>query len=231
MSSLDSEQSSYDDRPLVDDLLEKHAKAITSVRESILADDECKDLYAKGDNTTRYDDIWILRYVLTHKGSAKYASKAAISTIKFRDKVGINKLGDIRHRLKQHGNPDSEAMANIEPLPGYELFNKYCGENAVSLTLPDKNRGLIMYCAVGAIDQHGIAENIDENTLKDLMMYGNEAMFQVVDEITRRTGRLTKMTKILDMGNASLRGINRTYIKRDAVCSKALEDNYPQLLA
>ena len=231
MCKPDSEQQSYDERPLVDDLLDKHAKAIASVRESILSDSECKALYEKDDNTKRYDDIWILRYVLSHKGHVKSASKAAMKTIKFREESGLNEVGDLRPRMKQHGVPDSEKMASIEPLPGFQVFEKYCSENAVCLTLPDENRGLIMYCDVGALDQHGIAENVDESVVRDMMLYTNEAIFQILDEVTRRSGRLTKVTKIIDMGNTSLRGMNRTYLKRDAACSKSLEDYYPQLLA
>ena len=35
--------------------------------------------------------------------------------------------------------------------------------------------------------------------MKEMVLYSNEAMFQVVDEITRKTGRLTKVMKIVDM--------------------------------
>lgn len=231
MCKPDSEQDPYDDRPFVDELLDKHAKAIAAVRESILADEDCKALYEKADNTKRYDDIWILRYVLSHKGHTKAAAKAAMNTIKFREEIKLNEAGDLKCRIKQHGVPDSDKIAAFEPLPQFQLFEKFCSENTVCLNLPDENRGLIMYCDVGALDQHAIQENMSEEQCKEMMLYGNEAMFQVVDEITRRTGRLTKVTKVIDMGNTSLRGMNRAYLKRDAACSKSLEDYYPQLLA
>jgi len=230
MTSSDVQNDSYDERPLIDDLLEKHAKAIASVRESILSDDECKALYEKGNNITLYDDIWILRYVLSHKGHAKAAAKAAISTIKFREATKLNEVGDLKHRIKHHGIPDSEAIADFEPMVGFNDFNKFCGEEAVTITLPDENRGLIFYCDVGKFDQHGIAENLNEEQVKEILLYSNEATFQVVDEVTRRTGRLTKVIKVIDMGGTTLRGMSRTYLKRDAAGSKALQDYFPQLL-
>jgi len=231
MCKVDSQANPYDERPLVDDLLEKHAKAIASVRESILDDDECKALYGKGDNTKRYDDIWILRYVLSHKGHVKSASKAAMNTIKFREESKLNQAGDLRHRIKQHGVPDSEKMANIDPLPGYKLYNKYCEENAICTTLPDENRGIVVYYDMGKMDQHGLATGMDTEQMKEMVLYANEAMFQVVDEITRRTGRLTKVMKIVDMSSTGFRKMNRAFLQRDGASSKASEDYYPQLLA
>lgn len=194
-----SELDPYDERPMVDDLLEKHAKDIALVREHILSDDECKSLYEKGDNTKRYDDIWILRYVLSHKGHAKSALKAAIKTIKFREETKLNEMGDLRHRIKQYGIPDTEKMSNIDPLPGFKLYNKFCDENAICTALPDENRGIVVFYDMGKMDQHGLAEGMDAEQMKEMVLYSNEAMFQVVDEITRRTGRLTKVMKIVDM--------------------------------
>ena len=64
----------------------------------------------------------------------------------------------------------------------------------------------------------------------EFWVYGNECAFQVLEEVTRRTGRLTKQIKIFDLKNLSLRKMNRTWIMRDASCNKALEDYYPWTL-
>jgi hypothetical protein len=140
----------------------------------------------------------------------------------------LNELGDIRHRLRGHGVADEEN--NSEPLPGFQLYEKFCSKNTAFVTLPDKDRGVIIYCDVGQIDMDGITEGMSEEEMKEYMMFSNEAILQVLDDVTRRTGCLTKQMKIIDMGNVHLRKMNRAYIKRDAACSKALEDYYPQLL-
>jgi hypothetical protein len=140
----------------------------------------------------------------------------------------LNELGDIRHRLRGHGVADEEN--NSEPLPGFERFEKFSGENGVFITLPDKDRGIIFYIDVGKVDMHGITDVTSEEEMKEYMMFANEAVSQVLDDVTRRTGRLTKQIKIMDMGNVYYRKMSRAYIKRGAACSKALQDYYPQFL-
>eukprot|EP00980_Cylindrotheca_fusiformis_P007584 scaffold1580_cov116-Cylindrotheca_fusiformis.AAC.19 len=230
MCRVDEDTESYDRRPLINDLLQEHADAISSVRDAIIANEDGKAIYEKGENSLRYDDIWILRYLLSHKGSVKSASKAALNTILFREEKKLNELGDIRHRLKNHGVRKSQSSGTSEPLPGFEMYERYCDENAAFVTQPDKDRGVILYCDVGQIDQNGIAGGMSEDDIKEWVLHTNEAIFQVLDDVTRRTGRLTKQMKMIDLGNASLRKMNFAYIKRDAACSKAFEDFYPQLL-
>ena len=219
---------SHDDRPFIKDLLGIHAAAIESVREAILRDSVGRDVYYKGGNPKRYDDIFFLRFVLSHKGKVESASKAALKTIKFRDDRKLNELGDIRHRLRNLGV--SNATSSGEPLPNHALYESFCGKNTGMITLPDKDRGIIIYCDVGQIDMDGIAAGMSEEKMKEYILLVNEAIFQILDDTTRRTGRLTKQMKIIDMGNVSLRKLNRAYIKRDAACSKALEDYHPQIL-
>lgn len=226
MCKQDRDSESNDERPFIKDLLAKHKGAISSVQEAILADDDGKAIYEKGDNGQRYDEIWILRYILSHKGSVKSASKAALKTIAFREEKTLNELGDIRYMLKNHG----VAKTDVQSLPGYDLFEKHCQENAAFLTLPDKDRGFVLYCDVGQIDQHGIAEGMTQEEMLEQILHTNEAVFQILDDVTRRTGRLTKQMKMVDMGNVSLKKMNRAYLKRDGATSKALEDFYPQLL-
>ena len=183
-----------DERPLVKDLLEKYEAASASVHEKILADEERKALCEKDKNAKRYDDIWILRYVLSYRGNVNTAAKATIKGIKYREEKKLNELGDIRHRLRNHGvpNPNEGALDDIEALPGYKLLESFCSENATFNTLPNNDRGIVTYYDVGKMDQHGIAEDVNKEQLMEYQTYSNEAIFQILDENTRCTGRLTK---------------------------------------
>eukprot|EP00980_Cylindrotheca_fusiformis_P007587 scaffold1580_cov116-Cylindrotheca_fusiformis.AAC.22 len=230
MFSVDEDSKSHDKRPLIKDLLQKHRDAISSVRDAIIANEAGKAIYEKGKNSQRYDDIWILRYLLSHKGSVKSASRAALNTMLFREEKKMNELGDIRHRLRNHGVPESGSTAHGEPLPGFEKYDRYCHENAAFLTQPDKDRGLLIYCDAGQIDQNESAKGLSEDDIKEYILHANEAIFQVLDDATRRTGRLTKQMNLVDMGNVSLMKMNYTYLKRGAASSKAFQDFYPQLL-
>lgn len=225
-SGGEEDLDSLDNRTFIKDHLQKHAEAIEEVRIAIQNDKECYALYCKGDNSKRYDDIWILRFILSNK-NAESAFKAASKTMKFREEKKLNELGDIRHRIVNLGVVRD---SDINLLPGTKEFERYCGENTTMTVLPDPDRGILLYADLGKVDQKGIAENISEEEMTTLTMYYNEAVLQVLDDATRRTGRLTKQMKIIDMGNVKLRQVSRAYIKRDGAASKALEDYYPQLL-
>lgn len=84
-----------DHRPLISDLLKTHADKIEEVRNIIKEE----ILYNKDDNAKRYDDIWILRFVLSHKKNIKSAAKAAIKTMQYREEWKLNEMGDIRHKF------------------------------------------------------------------------------------------------------------------------------------
>ncbi len=221
---------SNDDRPFIKDLLEKHSKAIASVKEIILADETGKEIYNKGDNPKRYDEIWTLRYLLSHKDNVKSSAKAALETIKFREEHKMNELGDIRYKLRHLGTCDMEGISDNYRFPHGRIFDRCCGENSVLVTLHDPDRGMVVYADVGQIDQNLFAETMDEEKLMLYNLHANEAIFQVLDHVTRKTGRLTRYLKVIDFGNASLLSMNRTYLKRDGASKKVLQDYYPQIL-
>lgn len=246
-----SKSDKYDDRPLISDLLTEHASTIKSVREIIQDDESGKRLLQKSGNSERYDDIWILRYILSHKGNRTSAAKAALKTMQFRDERKLNELGDIRHRIQNKGDPeDAKRFSNnnmntsenmsmkskmpmpmpIERLPGNELFESCCGQNALSYTQPDDQRGTFVFVDCGKIDMDRIPQIMTKETMLEFYIYKNEAAFQVLDAVTRSTGRLTKEARIVDMGDVKLRNMNRVYLKQDAACNKEVEDYFPQLL-
>mmetsp|Transcript_36747 Transcript_36747/g.41894 ORF Transcript_36747/g.41894 Transcript_36747/m.41894 type:complete len:325 (-) Transcript_36747:3-977(-) len=224
--------SDNDNRPLIKDLLAKHSSAVEGVRNVIQSDENkiCKELFNRGDNANRYDDIWILRFVLSYKGNVASASKAALKTIRFRDEKKLNELGDIRHRIRNLGcAADGMSKKGSEPLPLFKLYSSFCAENSTLIMLPDKDRGIIDYVDLGKIDHNLKAKSMSIEEDIDMNMYMKEALLQVSDDVTRRTGRLTKTLQIVDLGNFSFRDLNLV-AKREGAVNKALEDYYPQNL-
>jgi hypothetical protein len=223
----------HDDRPLVADLLDKHSEAIASVQKGVYANDIGKELYTKGGSAQCYDDIWILRFVLSHRGNVKSATKAAIKTMIFREEKKLNVVGDLRHKLKHFNGEDNDVTSSdvtSTDLPGRKLFNSFCEKDAILHFLPDKNKSIWRIVQLCKINLDKLVTEMSEEDLLEWYLYENEAVYQVVDEITRRTGRLTKSMKIIDMTNMQLLKMNRTFVKRDAAASKRSEDFYPQLL-
>lgn len=195
-----------DGRPLMQDLLQQHALKLAELR-AIL---EKEDSYSK----EHYDDIWMLRFLLTHKKIPK-ASTAAIHTMNFRQERKLNELGDIRHML-------------ISYREKYMAFFK--AETAIMYAQPDCDRGLVQIIFPAHYDMEKALKCLNHEETLDLCLMANETIYQILDEVTRRTGKLTKLLRIMDASDFEMTSFNREYAKRDSAVNKQLEDLYPQLL-
>lgn len=223
----DSRQSSsltlpYDTRPFIRDLLKDNASKIESVRSILQSDSN----FNKCDNTSRYDDIWILRFLLSHKNNVKSAAKAAIETMHFREERKLNELGDIRHRAPSLRSPSPDVQ-----FPCFLLYNSFSkSEFTFVHSLPDTNRGIMSYINVGEMDLHRAAVETSQEDNEMFHILQNEVFYQIQDEVTRRTGKLTKMIRVIDMGGLSRKDLSLDFVKRDGAASTLFEDCYPQLL-
>lgn len=206
--------SSDDPRPAVADLIEKHRSQIKDIAQLLQHD----PLY----DPTIQDDLWILRYFLSHKNVRK-AADAAKATLQYRKEHKLDKVGDIREKW----DPKLHVFQQQQDQEGfYSCFEK----DSLVHHLPDKNRGFIMYIIMKGIDQTKMVEDIDDDVAFKHYIRAKEWQFQVSDEVTRRTGRLTKGCKIVDLKGMKLRHVNHAYIKKDAKLNKKLQDFYPQSL-
>ena len=212
-----------DHRLLIKDLLVKHASKISKVQEQIKDD----PLY----DSDRYDNIWILRFILS-QGSVKKATCAAKRTMQFRHDQKLNELGDIRSYLPNHENPTIQHKTNTIFDVHYRLLTLYCKgyKDAIMYTLPDKNRGMVGYVTPSKIDQDLLMKQMTDEDAFYIYLYTSELIYQISDEITRRTGKLTKILRVFDMSNLSFGDMNRSYISRDCSASKQIEDYYPKIL-
>mmetsp|Transcript_5661 Transcript_5661/g.6930 ORF Transcript_5661/g.6930 Transcript_5661/m.6930 type:complete len:290 (+) Transcript_5661:116-985(+) len=207
-----------DSRPLVSELLEKNASQILELRSILQVD---PNFVAE-----KYDDVWMLRYLLSHK-KVKKASVAAINTMKFRKEYKLNDFGDIRHKVPDHFNLDSNQ--HIEASKKF-ISAYYKSNTAIMHTQPDKDRGVVTYIIANQGNMDKVVETMTKEEILLAYSYNNEITYQILDEITRRTGRLTKVLKIMDLTDMPLSAMNKKYMKLDAEANKQLEDFYPQLL-
>jgi len=250
----------HDDRPFVKDLLREHAASIEDVRGKIRSDESVRAL-PEAHRERYDDGLWIVRFLLSNHGRVKDATRAAIKTIKFREEQHLNEIGDIRHMLMNYGvsvvEDDDENNNNNNTLvndnttitattttttttvaknkndffPYYHEYNSCFGKDCVTVTQPDPDRGIMVYMDAGGIDANRLADTLTRKQQTEYRIIANEATYQVLDDVTRRTGRLTKLTQIMDETNVSILKVNRKSIQQDAEISKELEDYYPQLLA
>jgi len=206
-----------DNRPLISDLLEKYSNEIKEVREKV----QKNEFYL----AKLYDEIWILRFVLSHKGNVDKAAKAAKDTMKFRHKHQLNEIDDICAKVF---GPENVEGPQAAAYPIYKAAHFCMEKNSMMMCLPDENRGVVVYFIAKGINMSKIVENFTDDELFLMHMYQKEAVQHINDEITRRTGRLTKMMRIIDMTNCSFYDIKYTYLRKESASNKRLEDFYPQ---
>ena len=197
-----------DDRPAVKDLILKHSDTIQQVRANI------KDhpLY----DAKKHDDLWVLRFVLSQK-KVKPATAAAISTLKYRQDKGYDER-DIR------GDWPGRTCSQ----EGVRKYWACLEEDALAFSIPHPDRGVALFVRFAGFDQHKLVEDL---TLEEWpFSYCAEWTFQQLDSITRRTGRLTKSVRVVDLAGYRTNQMSRENINRDAADAKIFEDHYPQCL-
>jgi hypothetical protein len=201
----------FDDRPSVKDLIEENHHGINEVKHGLARD----PLY----DSAKHDDLWILRFLLSHKKKPKVAIEAAKTTLKFRKDFNLDNE-DIRG-YPMDGSCKSEA---------YVRYGRYCGKDAAKFVIPDHQRGVMGFIRLAAIDQDKLVKYVDKEDWLPAFCYMSEWTFQWLDYITRTTGRLTKSVRLIEMKGFQVSSVNKETLKRDGDAMGVMEDCYPQLL-
>jgi CRAL/TRIO domain len=201
----------YDNRPSVKGMIEGNRKQIDEVKKDLKTD----PLY----DENKHDDLWILRFLLSHKKNPRTSLKAAKSTLLFRKE---RHLDDKDIRFCPLGKScEDEAV---------QLYHSCCADDAALFAVPDTKRGVVAFLDLGGMDQHKILKNVDRASLLSGYCYLNEWSFQWVDYVSRTTGRLTKSVRLIDMANVYLSNLSYENLQRDGDIMGIMEDCYPQLL-
>jgi hypothetical protein len=201
----------HDERPPVKDLISENRKIIDQVKQELQSD----PLYVPD----KHDDLWILRFLLSHKKHTKVALKAAKTALLFRKERKLDER-DIRNEPMGKRCKD-DAVAE---------YAKYLADDATKFVVPDPKRGVIGFLRYAGIDQHALVKNVDESVWLPAYCFISEWSFQWVDFVTRTTGRLTKSVRLIDMEGFSMSSISHENLKRDGAAMGVMEDCYPQLL-
>lgn len=198
-----------DDRAAVKDLIKEHGDKIQKIKEALID----HPLYEE----SKHDDLWILRFWLSHKKS-QAAIDAAKYTLEFRKEHQLDEK-DIR-ALAPHQVPDGKCREYLD-----------CWEDdAMVFTHPHPQRGVICFLKIASMNQHAVVEKLTEDYWLAIFLYCSEWSFQWLDYVTRTTGRLTKSIRFLNLEGLKMGGFNRECSKRDGKVMGLMEDCYPQLL-
>lgn len=202
-----------DRRPPVKEMISEYRDLIDTVQKELSEN----DLY----DQAKHDDLWILRFLLSHKKNTERALEAAKSTLIFRQKRSLDSK-DIRFTPPQ----DRDKVQDNEPF--HRFMDGGVGLDGVTEVVPDKKRGgSIFYFNISSIDTHKLAE-VDAEDWMIGMNYVNEWSFQWLDYITRTTGRLTKSVHIVNVEGIYFSMYNMTTQTKYTNAAHAMQDCYPQ---
>lgn len=206
-----------DQRPAVADLIREHQTSINQLKEQLAADvgSSSSSLYY---DSTKHDDLWLLRFVLSHNGKIAPALKAAQNTLRFRHEHNLDDA-DVRFNEMPSSKPRMQAVLKIADMECY------------AFAVPDPERGVIVVMSPGrATNLHRVLTEVKDEELESFFISISEWTHQWLDYVTRTTGRLTRAIRILDMQNMGLSNFHRGAVQKNAKHVNAMEDCYPQLL-
>jgi hypothetical protein len=214
-------------RPSVKALLLEYRDLIDQVREQLESENSLYD-------PDKHDDLWILRFLISHKGNASKAIRAAETTLEFRRARKLDER-DIRgfppQHYKKYDNENDDKDDNNSNIysPSFRRFmNGGVGDDSISEVVPDVRNGTVhLYINVASMETHQLAQLDVEDWISG-MCYVNEWSFQWLDYITRTTGRLTKAVRIVDVAGIQLSMEDRQCQDKYTSAIRVMQDCYPQ---
>ena len=202
-----------DGRPSIKDLITEHRERIDQLKQNLVND-------APEFDESKHDDLWLLRFILSHKKKIPAATKAAKYTLKFRKE---HKLDDVDLRFHPPG-----PTAQCDGLLRYAEYTDK--EDTFQWTLPDDSKGPVTFIRYAGLDQHQLVKHVAEEDWLASFLYCSEWSHQWADRTSRVTGRLTKNVRLVDLNGMKVLDFSMTNSKRDGKVMNLMEDCYPQLL-
>jgi len=206
----------YDKRPSVKELISTHKIKIDKLKDRIMEE----SIDGTFQYPSKHDDLWLLRFLLSHNMKSKNAIKAALHTLQFRKDHNLDTYDFRGESTRKDEVSDAQLRKYME----------FCSDDFFRFCIPDQRRGVILYLSFAGLDQHAVVKNLDESAWLPVFTYITELQHQWVDYVTRTTGRLTKVVRPTCVEGVTLRGINMENSSRDGKAMGAMEDCYPQLL-
>ena len=205
-----------DDRPLVSDLIAENASKIEALRELVKVD----PLY----DANRHDDLWLLRYLLSHtRGGVKAAAKAARYTLAWREE---NRMDELAAELNA-STALEPAIAHPDVVKVHKIHVKPHGIRHIQ---PDKTRGPVLLANMVDFDYATTVKLISRDEYAMMIKCMLEWVYIQCDRVTRETGKLTKSARFIQVKGLSAFSLDREWLKLDGQVAKEMEDCYPQAL-
>ncbi|KAH9248492.1 hypothetical protein BASA81_013818 [Batrachochytrium salamandrivorans] len=186
----------------VKELLAANAAGIAQLRR------ENKE-YDQVDIGVVYDDLFVLRFLLSAKGDTKVAGKKLKETLKWR----VDNLATLN-------------LAKYGSIPFHSTVVKHISDGMVGWMGND----LLTCVRSGLGDMAGMVGCLPEEDLVMFLTLVNEAHFRLVDNRTREVGVICKVITVVDLYGFSMSRFSRKFGPIMGKSSHASNIYYPQLL-
>lgn len=234
----------------VRELLQEHAHVLREMHELV-----CTHPHFKPE---RHDGLWLLRYWLSHR-KVPQAVAAACSALQIRHELKLDEVAEfVRTRdlrewphfdelaplsgiIHMPVRPPNETEAEVRAWAAFDSKFEEKQEPAAALAAAETafreaggrdwlwfERGLIETGLLKDVRMHQLYPKKEKLNL--LSRYIQEWVFQVLDEATRRRGKVVKLVRVLSVKGFSLRMLNMKLAQWDAQNKARCQDLYPQLL-
>lgn len=153
---------------------------------------------------TPIDELFVLRFILS--GQTKHIQKC----IDYR-------LKHVKQLEKVLKDKTCDGADRIEPFVQADYIGVIMKSPAFMVN-------------VGKCDLHKVMHSVTKQKLEEILLYSEEFGFQLVDRITRDTGKLTKILFIANLNGLSRKQVNFSFLKVLGNVSHKSSIYYPQLI-
>uniref|UniRef100_A0A7S0NV44 CRAL-TRIO domain-containing protein n=1 Tax=Calcidiscus leptoporus TaxID=127549 RepID=A0A7S0NV44_9EUKA len=196
---------------IVSDLIQKHRDLLDSLRSEVQ-----DHAHFKPD---QHDDIFLLRFLLSHKLKLPKAKAACCNALRIRAELALDDAAKMVTSSSWRHWEDGV----VHDTAKYMIAMYRCEQ-------PDADLGPIWYIKLSELDFQGLMAAADLSQYRRTNILLNEWLFQRLDETTRRTGVIAKTIRVIDARGWKPSGTFQKWFKTDAKLLADFSDLYPQML-
>lgn len=188
----------------VSEAIEKHKALIATLRI------KCKEEIAL-DSKQFDDDLFLVRFCLSHKGDEAKTIEALKESIAFRFK---NR--EILAKLATGWeHPDEKKLREVAPA-GYHGGLR--------------DGSVLFIIRGGLVSADRIFAHCTEDEVRNGVIFSKEILYAMCDKKTRETGTIKKVVSVMDLSGGSVFDVNRRMINLMGSVSKQESNCYPNLI-
>ena len=230
MASLATTAATTDESISVEHLLRKHRSFITYLQKQVPPPLSNKD-GNPGDNFVKYDDLFYLRYALSHENDQKGAQEALTFTFNFRSSPEHCQRAELVSTQSSYFNDPAIVESKKWSVAGPLGIDKDGQPNEHGVLQDSTGQGYVMCVRIAMCKRNEMQNSQPFAEFRRMQLLHREKSFQYVDRLTRETGLLCKQVMILDFAGASLSSMRDSRTRSiQAEVSNISKQVYPQLV-